>query len=99
MKKTFDELCNDILKEENKVSTVDTVKPELPLNAPVLPKNNQPTTTPAPTPAPNTPAVFDQQHPAAQALISALAKTNDPAAITKILQDNKVTLPPSTNAA
>jgi hypothetical protein len=53
------------------------------------------TTTPtgatAQTPVTNTPTGFDQQHP----LIQALAKTNDPAAVAKILQDNKVTLPPA----
>jgi hypothetical protein len=53
------------------------------------------------TPVANTPAGFDQQHP----LIQALAKTTDPAAVVKLLQDNKVALPvpgsttPTPNAA
>jgi hypothetical protein len=41
------------------------------------------------TPATNTPATFDQQHP----LIQQLAKTTDPAAVVKLLQDNKIALP------
>ena len=61
-----------------------------------------PSTTPSSTSSTtaNTPATFDQQHP----LIQALAKTNDPVAVAKILQDNKVVLPasqvtPTPNAA
>jgi hypothetical protein len=54
----------------------------------------------AQTPVTNTPQTFDQQHP----LVQALAKINDPAAVAKLLQDNKIVLPaaqgtPTPNAA
>ena len=49
----------------------------------------------AQTPATNTPATFDQQHP----LVQALAQTTDPAAVAKILQDNKVVLPANTTTS
>lgn len=69
MKKTFDDICNEILNEDN-----------------VPPVTPQPTVPPS-----NTPAVYDQQHPAIEALKN--ANSND--AVLNVLKQFKVQLPPT----
>jgi len=65
MKKTFDEICNDILKEETtnptSVYNKGTGMDAQPLNKPTV-TTSPSAPTPTPTPAPTTPTKLDPQH-------------------------------------